>query len=89
MPGARRRRGDLGNPEIGRTAQTLVGFGGNAAIGCDQREFAIQRLFGGDEHAQRRAFPRGKRRREHRDVGGVAARCRGRGACIGLGENEN
>ena len=55
-------RGDLGKPEIGRPAVALMRFGGDAAIGRDQRKLAVERLLRSENHAQRRAFPwRGRR----------------------------
>ena len=58
MPGARRRRLDLGEPEIRRAAMALPRGGGHAAIGPGQRELSLQRLFGHEHDAQRGAFPR-------------------------------
>ena len=73
VPGARGRRGDLGEPGIGRPAVPVRRFGGDAAIGRDQRKLAAQRLFGDDHDAQRRALPRRERRGQDRDLGGVRA----------------
>ena len=51
-------------------------FDGDAAVGRDQRKLAVERLFGGKQDAQRRAFPRRERRRQHRDLGRVSCSCR-------------
>ncbi len=60
-------------PGIRRPAVPLGRFGGNAAIGRDQRKRALDRLFGDDHDAQRRALPWRQRRGQHRNVGGLAA----------------
>ena len=46
MPGARRWRLDLGEPEIRRAAMALPRGGGHAAIRSGQRELSFKRLFG-------------------------------------------
>ena len=73
MPGAGGRRGDLGEPEIGRTAVALGRFRRDAPIGRDQRKLALERLLRGEDDAQRRALPRRERRGQHRELGGVFA----------------
>ena len=73
VPRPRGRRGDLGEPGIGRPAVPLVRFGRDASIGRDQRKLALERLFRGDEDAQRRALPRRHRRRQDRDIGRIFA----------------
>ena len=73
VPGAGGRRRDLGEPEIRRAAVPVARFGGDAAVGRDQRELAVERLLGGEDDAQRRALPRRDRRRQDRDLGRVVA----------------
>jgi hypothetical protein len=68
MPGARRRRLDLGKPEIRRAAMALPRGGGHAAIGAGQRELSLKRLFGHEHDAQRGALPRRPRRGQERDL---------------------
>src|SRR5262249_59422277 len=57
MPGARRRRLDLSEPEIRRAAMALPRGGGHAAIGPGQRELSLKRLFGHEHDAQPGAPP--------------------------------
>ncbi len=81
VPGARGRLGDLGEPGIRRPAVPVGRFGRDASIGRDQRKHALERLFGDDHDAQRRALPRRDRRgqdRELRRVGAAARRRFGR-----------
>ena len=68
MPGSRRRRLDLGEPEIRRAAVALPRGGGHAAIGPGQRELSLKRLFGHEHDAQRGALPRRPRRGQERDL---------------------
>src|SRR5262245_65686780 len=44
LPSSAGRRGDLGEPEIGRTAVSLTRFGGDLSIGRDQRTLALERI---------------------------------------------
>jgi hypothetical protein len=55
LPRPRGRRCDLGEPEIRRPAVPLARFGGDAAVGADQRKLAVERLLGGEDDAERRA----------------------------------
>ena len=55
------------NQKYGGPPWRVVRFGGDAAVGCDQRKFAIERLFRREDDAQRRALPWRERRRQHRD----------------------
>ena len=77
VPRPHGRRGDLGEPEIGRPAVPLARFGRDASIGRDQRQLALERLLRGEDDAQRRALPRRERRGQDRELGRVfaAARC--------------
>ena len=73
MPRPHGRRRDLGEPEIRRPAVPLARLGGDASIGRDQRKLAIERLFRGEDDAQRRALPRRDRRGQDREPGRVLA----------------
>ncbi len=72
-PGPRRRRGDLGDPDIGRPAAPLTRLGRDASVGRDQRKLALERLLRGEDDAQRRALPRRCRRGQDRELGCVFA----------------
>ena len=65
------RLGDLDEPEIRRPALPVARRGCDAAIGCDQRELARERLLGGDDDAQGCAPPGRHRRGQDRKLGGV------------------
>src|SRR5262249_18912534 len=73
VPGAGGRCGDLGEPEIGRTAMPFARFRRDASIGRDQRKLALERLLRGDDDAQRRALPGRERRGQDRELGRVFA----------------
>src|SRR5262249_61711459 len=51
-PGARRRRLDLGEPEIRRAAMALPRGGGDTAIGPRQREVSLKRVFCHEQEAE-------------------------------------
>ena len=51
----------------------LARGGGDISIRRDQRQFAVERLLGGEHHAQRRALPRRHRRGEHGETGLILA----------------
>ena len=66
-------------------------FDRDASVGRDQRQHALDRLFGDDHDAQRRAGPRRQRRRQDGDFGRVRAavgcRC-GRGCVVAKSRTE-
>ena len=51
----------------------LTRLGGDFSIGADQRQFALERVLRGNEHAQRRALPRRERRGQDRELARVFA----------------
>src|SRR6516162_2565609 len=73
VPHAGGRRGDFGEPEIGRTTVALARFGRDASVRRDQRKLALERLLHGEDDAQRRALPWHERRRQDRELGRVLA----------------
>ena len=73
VPRAGGRRGDLGEPEIGRPTMPVARLGRDASVGRDQRKLALERLLHGEYDAQRRALPRHDRRRQDRELGRVFA----------------
>ena len=76
VPGPHGRRGDLGDPEIGRPAVPLARFRRDLSIGRDQRQLALERLLGGEDDAQGRALPRRDRQGQDRKLGRVFAAAR-------------
>src|SRR5262245_49916175 len=90
LPPPRGRRGDLGEPEIGRSAVPIARFGRDGPIGSDERELAVERLLDGEDDAQGGAVPWCDRRGEEGELGrllaggmalGLGARARG-GKCV-------
>ena len=81
VPGPRGRRGHLGEPDVRRPVEPVVRFDGDAAVGRDQRQLAVERLFGGEDDAQRRALPRRERRGQDREPDRVVAGFRSRAHC--------
>ena len=64
LPVAHRRRGDFGEPEIGRAACTLVRFGRDLSVRRDQGKLAVRRLLHREDDTQGRTVPGSDRRGE-------------------------
>jgi len=82
--------GDFGSPEIRRAAGPCAGSGGDAAVGRDERKFAVERLLRDKKNAQWRAFPWCDRRGQYRNLAGLFAAARSRGGpCVDYGKTDN
>src|SRR5262249_40042582 len=89
-PDPRNRHRHIGEPEIRWAAVPLARFGGNAAVGRDQRKLALKRLLRGEYDAQRHALPRRDRRGQDRELSRIVASARwNRGARIRSRESES
>ncbi len=69
VPRARGRRSNFRQPEIRRPALAVARLGGDTSIRRDQGKLTVDRLFGREDYAQRRALPGRHRRRQDRDLG--------------------